>query len=869
MMALYRGGRPAEALEVARRLRTLLIDQAGLDPGPALRELEQAILRNDPSLLPAVPSTVRTAAAPGTSARPVPAQLPAGPRDFVGRAEYLRALDALIPADGLTHPTTAVVSAILGVAGIGKTALAVHWGQSVSRHFPDGQLYLDMRGYSTDPPVTPLEALGRFLRALGVPVEQIPSDVDEAAAAYRTMLASRRMLVLIDNAHAVDQVRPLLPSAAGCLCLVTSRSALSGLIAINGATPVTLDALSLGEAVALLSASLGEERVAADPGAIAELAGACGYLPLALRIAAAQLVLNPRLRPADLLARLAGDRLGVLSLPEDRQASVRAAFDCSYAALVGESQRTLRLLGLAPGPEVTVPAVAALCDRTDAEVAASLGRLAAAHLIEPGTAGRFGMHDLVREYARAIASTVDSEGDRDAAIDRLIAWRVRTTESAAGMVSAWPVRLSVPSRFGGDQTRFADRGSALQWLNDERVNLVDTIRFAAGHGRPEVVWLLADLLRGYFRRGMYVSEWIEGAESAIHAAEQAPDDMRWRVEAISRLSLGLAHQALGKPAAALREFEAARDSARRAGWLDLEASAIGNLGVQAWRAGDLSTAARHLTTAVEIARQTGSAGIEANNLGNLAIVNEAQGRLIEAAAAFADLVPLFHAQGQPEGEAHATSNLADVYRQLGRYDDALRQATRAAALFRDIGDASEAAALSQAAQALCALGEPRRARSLVEEALAIAVRSEHRYLEVDCLEVLAHAYGLLGEHRSALEYAEQAMRVAVEVDSPEKLIQAGSRLATACRAVGRLDEARTHAVQALERARGGQLVVYEVEAMITLAEIELARGATERAVELAGRVRDIGRATGYEPVRRRADDLLAAAMGSRASVLAT
>jgi tetratricopeptide (TPR) repeat protein len=190
-------------------------------------------------------------------------------------------------------------------------------------------------------------------------------------------------------------------------------------------------------------------------------------------------------------------------------------------------------------------------------------------------------------------------------------------------------------------------------------------------------------------------------------------------------------------------------------------------------------------------------------------------------------------------------------------------------LFRDIGDASEAAALSQAAQALCALGEPRRARSLVEEALAIAVRSEHRYLEVDCLEVLAHAYGLLGEHRSALEYAEQAMRVAVEVDSPEKLIQAGSRLATACRAVGRLDEARTHAVQALERARGGQLVVYEVEAMITLAEIELARGATERAVELAGRVRDIGRATGYEPVRRRADDLLAAAMGSRASVLAT
>ncbi|GAA3132609.1 AfsR/SARP family transcriptional regulator [Streptosporangium carneum] len=421
MLALCRTGRRVDALERYERTRRRLVDELGLDPGPELRQLHQRILRG-------AVCAVRT---PGLSASveavttAVPAQLPPEPGQFTGRADELSVLDSVV-----TRGETASISVVTGAGGVGKTALAVHWGHRIRARFPDGQLYVNLHGHSPERPLRPIEALGRFLRALGVPPERVPDTVEEASAAYRSLLADRRILVVLDNARGVEQVRPLLPGGRRCAAVITSRDHLAGLVARDGAVPVPLGVLASDEAVTLFGRILGSERLSAAPDVALEMARACGYLPLALRVAAADIAGRPGGDIVGQVRRLAATRLSVPAAGGDPHPATRGAFDMSYHRLDPPSRRLFRLLGLIPGPTFTPEAAAALAGTTPGETDRLLCGLAAARLIEESEPGRYTFHDLIREYARERALAEEGEPARARALDALLGWYLRAVRDA-------------------------------------------------------------------------------------------------------------------------------------------------------------------------------------------------------------------------------------------------------------------------------------------------------------------------------------------------------------------------------------------------------------------------------------------------------
>lgn len=416
MLAQYRCGRRAEALNAYQRARRVLVEELGLEPGPELRELQRLILAGQPELL--APAH-QGAAAVAARARVVPAQLPAEVTAFIGRQAALAELDSHLPDQAERRSPTIVL--IAGAAGVGKTALAVHWAHRVRDRFPDGQLYVDLRGWAAGAPLRPIDALAGFLPALGVPAAEVPDEVAQAAALYRSLLAGKRVLVVLDNAHSPGQVRPLLPASPGCAVVLTSRDQLRGLVARDGAVRLDLDVLAPREARTLLTRLLCAEPVDAEPDAAAELVRLCGYLPLALRIAAANLSARPRTTVAAYAAELAaGDRLRALEAGEDADAAVRVAFDRSYAALPAAARRLFRLLGLVPGTGIGPRAAAALAGTDDAAAAVLLDRLASAHLAGEHAPNRYVLHDLLRRYAADRASAEDSQADREAALGRLL-----------------------------------------------------------------------------------------------------------------------------------------------------------------------------------------------------------------------------------------------------------------------------------------------------------------------------------------------------------------------------------------------------------------------------------------------------------------
>ncbi|MCA2225314.1 AfsR/SARP family transcriptional regulator [Nonomuraea aurantiaca] len=410
MLALYRAGRRVDALERYERTRRRLTEELGLDPSPELRQLRQRILRGKVSTIRS-PDLSALDETESWEASATPAQLPPEPGQFTGRAAELRLLDSAATGDD-----AAAISMVTGTGGVGKTALAVHWGHRMRSLFPDGQLYVNLRGHSPERPLRPIEALGQFLRGLGVPAERVPHAEEEASAAYRSLLADRRVLVILDDAGSEEQVRPLLPGGRRCATVITSRDRLTGLVARDGALPVPLGMLAPEEAGALVGRLLGDERLAAERDAARELARACGYLPLALRVAAAGVLGRPAGGIAGQVRRLTGTRLSSLAVNGDPHAAVRGAFDLSYRRLDPPSRRLFRLLGLIPGPAFTAEAAAALSGASLAETEHLLCRLAAAHLIEESEPGRYTFHDLMREYARERARAEESELDRTRAL---------------------------------------------------------------------------------------------------------------------------------------------------------------------------------------------------------------------------------------------------------------------------------------------------------------------------------------------------------------------------------------------------------------------------------------------------------------------
>ncbi|MCO5971632.1 AfsR/SARP family transcriptional regulator [Actinoallomurus soli] len=423
LLALYRSGRQAEALEEYERIRLRLAEELGVDPSAALQRMHRQILTNDPGLDPP--------ASPVSGATRVPRQLPAPPSPFIGRTDELAALDRAL--GGRSGPgRTVLVSAIGGGAGVGKTWLALHWAHRNMDRFPDGQLYVDMRGFDpSEPPMTPETAVRTFLDALGTETTAVPESLDAQAALYRTLIADKRMLLIVDNVRDTAQVAPLLPGSPSSVVIVTSRNQLAGLVTAHGARPMTLDVLPHDAASRLFDSRLGPHRTQAEPGAVADLLAYCGGLPLALSIVAARASMRPDLPLALLAGKMRAGLAGLDALDAGEvTADLRAVFSGSYRTLTPEAARLFRLLSLHPGRDIAHPAAAALAGLPQDRARALLAELFRAHLITERAPGRFAMHDLLRVYAAEQARTFDTEAERSAACHRVLDHYLHSADAA-------------------------------------------------------------------------------------------------------------------------------------------------------------------------------------------------------------------------------------------------------------------------------------------------------------------------------------------------------------------------------------------------------------------------------------------------------
>jgi DNA-binding SARP family transcriptional activator/Tfp pilus assembly protein PilF len=809
MTALFRCGQQGEALDAYQRLRRLLDDELGVEPEPALQQLHQALLRGD-----LAPGAARHAAA---EAGVRPAQLPADAGAFTGRAAALEWLDQRTPQAGAV--------AIVGTAGVGKTALAVHWAHRARERFPDGQLHLDLRGHATMPPVRPIDALGQFLRALGVPPERVPTGLPEAVSLYRTLLVDRRLLVVLDNAAGADQVRPLLPGGPGCLALVTSRDRLDGLVARDVAPRITLDVLTAPEAHALLARTIGADRLVEQDRPVAELARLCAHLPLALRIAAANLATIPTASLASLdrsdARRLAGGdepgagidvagyvrrlqaegRLAGLAVVGDEQTAVRSAFALSYASLPDDARRLFWLIGLAPTADVTTRSAAALAGTGLAEADRLLDELTRAHLLSAPGSGRYTYHDLLRQYATELAAA-RPEAERAAAVARLYDWYWAYADRAARLLYPEKVRLPAAPASGPLQwtEKWTDSSEALGWLAAEHRNLVLAVAHAAGHGPRPMAYRLADALRGYFIAGWHVADFEQVSRAAATAAE-TEQDLPGQVTS----QLGLAHcqHQRQEAAAAIDHFRRTATLAERAGWPEAQVTALTALGAVYAESGQLAAAAEQFELALDSHRRDGRLAGQALCLGNLGALAAERGRLDEAAEHFRRALEIDRDQGSLTGQAHDLYNLGEVHLLRCQLDPARTYASEALTRFREAGSRfGESESLSLLAQVDLLAGDHHRARELVQAALAVAGELDSGGAGY-CEALARDALGKIYVHTGAPQLAVAEHRRARELQRGRPYPEAGNllELATASLALGRPDLAAGYAGQALTIAR--------------------------------------------------------------------
>ncbi|MEU8231454.1 BTAD domain-containing putative transcriptional regulator [Actinoplanes sp. NPDC048967] len=793
MLALYRCGRQAAADEQYRLIRRRLADELGSDPGAGLRRLHERILAADPTLAAPVADTP-AAAVQVTAPATVPAQLPADVRAFTGRTGELAALDRLLaPPEGDEPPLT--VALLSGTAGVGKSALAVRWAHRVREAFPDGQLYVNLRGYDADQPVAVADALAGFLTALGVRGPEMPLGTDERAGRYRSELTGRRMLVLLDNASSVEQIRPLLPGTGSCLVLITSRDSLPGMVAVHGAERVNLDLLPLADAVGLLRRLIGA-RVDREPSVAADLAAACARLPLALRIAAELAAARSDVTLAELVAEL-GDhqlRLDLLDAGGDPRAAVRAVFSWSYQNLPADAARVFRLLGLHPGDTVHVAAVAALTGTDQGEARRLLGVLVRASLVYIGRGGRYGMHDLLRAYAAELATGHDPAPDRKAALTRVF------DHYLAGAVAA------MNALHPDDPATAGDPDAARSWIEAERPNLAAACTYGAAHGWYRHAVTIAATMFRYLDAGGPVAEAVTVTAAAVSAA-RALGDREAQARALS--DLGRLHRRQGRLDEAAETYRQALLLYADLGERAAEAVALRNLGSVHWRLGDYRRAAEHYRRAWTHYRELGDEAGQADASVRLGLVDarlgdetQATGRLRSGLELFARLGDRFseayvlsllarltqqpadleragiHLEqslaavrqaGDRTAEAYVRTDLAAVYARVGRLTEAAGQLRQALLLHRRIGDrASEAEALNDLGQVLRAAGDDQEGRHQHDQALLLAREIGDRFEQARAHDGLAAGDVTGGPHRELARrlFAELAVPAAPRLEVP-------------------------------------------------------------------------------------------------------
>ncbi|GIH14318.1 AfsR/SARP family transcriptional regulator [Rugosimonospora africana] len=736
MLALYRCGRHADALEAYRRLRAHLAEELGTDPGPDLARLHVRLLRRDPTLEPVGSPAARAIqerqAPPGqtpamSTPMPVPAQLPAKAGHFVGRAWPLGELDGALDAGD--RPGVVVVC---GPGGIGKTALAVQWAHANAGRFPDGQIFVDLRG---DGPaaMTASEAIGHVLTSLGVPASRIPADPAGQAGLYRSLLHRQRVLIVADNAGSAGQVLPLVPASAGALLLVTARSRLDALATHHSVAVVSLDALHHHEAVTLLRRLLGDARVDGEASHAGDLVELCGRLPLALRIAAAKLVARP-LRPiGDLTRELGGDNLlDGLSVEGDSR-SVRAVFASAYRVLSRPAARVFRLIGLHPGPTFTGYLAATAAALTPPEAGQALDELAAAHLVAEVAAGRYRFHDLIGVYAAECARRDEAPEDRVETVRRLLGWYLGVAGAANRLIDPGRDRVAPPDP--PDPLPFeADAQHALAFLDGERDNLLPIVRYAAQdgpaqhapaqhapaqHGHPAVAWQLTYVLTGFYDSRGHWTQRVEMCRWAVRAATGRGGD-----EGLMRSGLGVAY-------IMTRRFDEALDE---------------------------------LHQALELMRRYGDQRGEAHAYNNIAVAYAGMRRFDEAIEAYHEALTRHGAQQRPLGVALALNNIGDAYVRMGRPELSLEYLDRALAASREIRNARlEAASLSSLGQAHLSSGDIDAALARFGEALAVREQTGDRRYAADTLNHLGRCHLARGDRTAALDQLRKALRLSQEI----------------------------------------------------------------------------------------------------------
>ncbi|WP_051105147.1 AfsR/SARP family transcriptional regulator [Catelliglobosispora koreensis] len=695
MTCLYRSGRTTDALSLYRRTRETLVEEYGLEPGQKLRDLERLILSGDSSLDSPAPTLV-------------PAQLPMEPHGFAGRADELAKLSA----------RTVGITAVLGTAGVGKTALALHWAHRVKAQFPDGQLYVDLRGFGDEgSSMAPADAIRCFLDAFAIDPSRIPDGLPAQTALYRSLIAGRKMLILLDNALSAEQVRPLLPGTPGCLVLVTSRNRLSGLVGTEGAYPLTLGLMSDADARHLLLARLGEERIRQDEAAVAQIVNLCARLPLALAMVSARASIHPDFPLSALSSELAQVLAG-----DGSAANVHSVFSWSYDQLSPVAASLFRLLSLHPGPEVSVAAAASLAGVPLAEARRLLTELAYTHLITERSPGWFSLHALLREYARELVHANDSEAQRRAVIMRLTGHYLHTANQAALLVYPHRHQISlVPVGSGVILEELTTHASALHWFTMAHPTLVSMVDVAAQAGFSMQTWQLAFTIAGYLDRQGHWHDWAQTQRVALAAAETHAD-------------------------------------------LDGQAWTHSGLGLAYSRQRDYSNAHRHLHAALDLLAQLGDRLGQAYTHLRLTSVYDGWGKPREALDHASKALELYRLSCHDAGRAQALNTMGWYHAQLGQLQEAVDHCEQALELHRELGDRHGAAhTLDSLGYATYQLGDYPRAAAYYRESAHMLGETGDRYFEAIALTHLGDAHFAAVEPELARQAWKESLHILQEL----------------------------------------------------------------------------------------------------------